>query len=145
MSEDNRAVAQKFFDGVNAGRIDEVVDELIADDFVEHEDAPPGFPEASSDKESVRMFFRTAGEAFGGLQFEVESMLADGDDVAVRSRMKGTHTGAFMGIPATNKAVDVEAIDWVRVKDGKATEHWGVTDVASLMAQIGAMEGAPAA
>lgn len=144
MSEDHRAVAQKFYDGVNAGRIDEVVDELIADDFVEHEEAPPGFPESPSDKESVRVFFRTAAEAFGGLRFEVESILADGDEVAVRSRMKGTHTGEFIGIPATNKAVDIEVIDWVRIRDGKALEHWGVTDVASLRVQIGAMEGAPA-
>src|SRR5215210_5903461 len=118
MSEDNRAMAQKFYDGVNAGRIDEVVDELIADDFVEHEDAPPGFPEASSDKESVRLFFRTAGEAFEGLRFDVEGMVAEGDDVAVRSRMRGTHTGEFMGIPPTKKDIDVEVIDWVKIRDG---------------------------
>jgi steroid delta-isomerase-like uncharacterized protein len=144
MSEDNKALTQRFFEAVNAGRIDEVVDELVADDFVEHEEAPPGFPEASSDKESVRVFFRTASEAFAGLRFDVEAVAAEGDDVAVRSRMRGTHTGEFMGIPPTNKEIDVEVIDWVVIRDGKAREHWGVTDVASLMVQLGAMEGAPA-
>jgi steroid delta-isomerase-like uncharacterized protein len=144
MSDANKALTQRFFEGVNGGRIDEVVEELVSDDFVEHEENPPGFPETSSDKEGVRVFFRTVADAFDGLRFDVEGVISEGEAVAVRSRMRGTHTGEFMGIPATNKPVDIEVIDWVVIRDGKAVEHWGVTDVASMMVQLGAMEGAPA-
>lgn len=144
MSEDNKALTQRFMEAVNSGRIDEVVDELVADDFVEHEEPPPGFPEAATDKESVRIFFKAMADTFEGLRMDVEAVLAEGDEVVVRSRMRGKHTGEFAGIPATNRDVDIEVIDWVRIVDGKAVEHWGVSDVASLMVQLGAMEGAPA-
>jgi predicted ester cyclase len=76
---------------------------------------------------------------------DVEGVLAEDDAVVVRARMRGTHSGEFLGVPATGRQIDVEAIDWVVVRDGKAVEHWGVTDVGALMMQIGAMEGAPAA
>ena len=143
MSDDTKALARKFFEGVNSGRIDETVDELLADDFVEHEETPPGFPATGSDKEDVKVFFRMFAQAFDGLHVELEDVLGEGDDVAVRSRMTGTHSGEFMGIPASGRSIDIEAIDWVTVRDGKATDHWGVTDVASLMTQIGAIESAP--
>jgi steroid delta-isomerase-like uncharacterized protein len=145
MSEDNKALARSFYEGVNAGRIDDIVDEIVADDFVEHEENPPGFPETGSDKEDVKVFFRMLAEAFGGMKVDVEDVIADGDNVVIRSRMRGTHSGDFMGIPGSGRAVDVETLDWVKVRDGKAVEHWGITDVAGLMMQIGAMEGAPAA
>ena len=144
MSEDNKSLVRRFFDAFNEGRLDEAVDELVADDFVEHEEPPPGFPEADSDKESVRIFFRVFSEAFEGLRMDVEDLVAEGDQVAVRSRMRGTHRGEFMGIPPTGRSVDVEVIDWVRIRDGQAVEHWGVTDAAALMEQLGAVEGAPA-
>jgi steroid delta-isomerase-like uncharacterized protein len=145
MAEDTKALARKFFEGMNAGRIDETVDELLADDFVEHEQNPPGFPETGSDKEDVKVFFRMFAQAFDGLHMDLEDVLGEGDHLAVRSRMKGTHKGEFMGIPPSGRPIDIEVIDWITVRDGKATEHWGVTDVATLMAQIGAIEGAPAA
>jgi len=46
-----------------------------------------------------------------------------------------------MGVPASNKSVEVESIDIIRVADGKVVEHWGVTDTMSLMQQIGAIPG----
>ena len=144
MSEDNKALVRRFYDGVNSGQVDEVVDELVADDFVEHEENLPGMPEPPTDKEGVKIFFRTLLDAFDGLHNNVEDVVAEGDRVAVRSRVTGTHTGEFMGIAPTGRSIDIEVIDWVLIKDGKAAEHWGVTDVVAMMQQLGAMEGAPA-
>jgi predicted ester cyclase len=56
--------------------------------------------------------------------------------------ISGTHTGDFMGIPATNKSFEVECMDMIRIEDGKCAEHWGVTDMMSLMQQIGAVPAA---
>ena len=44
-----------------------------------------------------------------------------------------------MGVPPSGKRVEIEAIDIVRIVDGKAVEHWGVTDNMGLMQQIGAV------
>ena len=65
--------------------------------------------------------------------------MTDGDLEAARTIVSGTHSGEFMGIPASGSAVEFESIDIIRLSDGKVAEHWGVTDVLSLMQQIGAV------
>jgi predicted ester cyclase len=47
-----------------------------------------------------------------------------------------------MGVPGTDKSVEIEGIDIIRIEDGKCAEHWGVTDNMSLMQQIGAVPAA---
>ena len=59
--------------------------------------------------------------------------------------MTGTHEGEFMGIAATGRRMEVPGMDLVRIRDGKAVEHWGVTDNLAMMQQLGAMaDEAPA-
>ena len=64
----------------------------------------------------------------------------EGDIVAARTTWRGTHKAEFMGVSATGNPVEFGAIDFVRFRDGKASEHWGQTDAMALMMQIGAME-----
>jgi predicted ester cyclase len=59
--------------------------------------------------------------------------------VAVRSTVRGTHEGDFMGIPASGKKIEVSNFDFVRIENDQAVEHWGVIDTAALMEQIGAV------
>ena len=71
---------------------------------------------------------------------EAEDVIASGDKVVARVRCTGTNTGDFMGMPATGKSVDVEAIDIIRFgDDGLAYEHWGVFDAMGMMQQLGAI------
>jgi steroid delta-isomerase-like uncharacterized protein len=134
MSEDYKALARRFYDGVNAGDLS-VVDELVADDFVDHEE----FPGIPTDKEGVRQFFVMFRAAFPDMHMEAHETLADGDLVSVRFVFTGTQQGEFMGIPATGKRVEVEGFDMVRLRDGQVTEHWGVMDAMALMQQLGAI------
>ena len=69
-------------------------------------------------------------------------MAADGDEVWIHHVSRGTHKGEWMGMPATGKSIEVAAIDRVRVRDGRMTEHWGVTDIMTMMQQLGAVPGA---
>jgi steroid delta-isomerase-like uncharacterized protein len=140
MSEDHKAIATRFYDGVNAGDLS-VVDELVADDFVDHEE----FPGIPTDKEGVRQFFVMFRAAFPDMRMEAREVLGDGDLVSARFVFTGTHEGEFMGLPATGKRVEVEGFDMVRLRDGQVTEHWGVMDAMALMQQLGAIpEQAPA-
>ena len=139
MSE-NKAVILRLYDEVfSQGNID-LIDELMADDFVEHEELPPGIPPG---KEAPIAFLGMFRAAFPDFRATVEEMLEDGDKVITRARFSGTHQGEFMGIPATGNAFDVAVIDIVEFRDGKAVAHWGVMDQAGMMQQLG-VGGPPA-
>lgn len=56
--------------------------------------------------------------------------------VTTRKTISGTQTGQLLGVPATGKAVSIEVIDMVRVKDGKYFEHWGITTLPELLATL---------
>jgi steroid delta-isomerase-like uncharacterized protein len=93
----------------------------------------------TSGPEGIKRLVAMFRAAFPDLKISAEDMIADGDKVAVRSVMRGTHKGEFMGVPATGKRVEVSGIDIVRFEGGKAVEHWGITDNMSMMQQLGAM------
>jgi len=132
---EHKQLVQRFYEEVvNAGDIDKI-DELVAEDFVEHEE----FPGISSDREGVKEFFRLLRGAFPDVHFTAEDVIADGELVASRFTMTGTHDGEYMGVPATNKQVKVSGIDVLRVRDGKCVEHWGQFDAMGLMQQLGAL------
>ena len=114
-----------------------LIDELAADDFIDHEEGLPGQPPG---KEGVRFFVDAMRAAFPDLRpASLEPMLADGDLEAARVILTGTHEGDFMGVSATGRSVELETIDIIRLVDGKVAEHWGITDTMSLMQQLGAL------
>jgi steroid delta-isomerase-like uncharacterized protein len=133
VSDDLKALARRFYDEViNQGNL-EALDELVADDLVEHQEMP-GMPPG---KEGVYAFVTTFRTAFPDLHAEIQGIVADGDEVWVHAVMTGTHNGDFLGIPPTGKAFSVVAFDRVRVRDGKAVEHWGASDDLGMMTQLG--------
>ncbi|MGH2729260.1 MAG: ester cyclase [Actinomycetota bacterium] len=141
MSEQNKVVVKRFLEEVVNQKSLETIDELLADDFVEHEE----FPGLSTDRAGVKAFFRMHLDAFPDVTFTPEAMVAEGDEVWVHVRAKGTHTGEFVGIPPTNKSIDVQVFDRLRFRRGKCVEHWGVMDQMALMQQLGVVpEGPPA-
>lgn len=117
---------------LNKGNM-QVVDELIAPNFVEHDP----FPGQAPGVEGLKQAMVALRQAFPDLHVTVDEMLSDGDKVVIRSTMKGTHKGTFMNIPATGKQISVEGIDIVRISNGRAVEHWGVTDNLTMMQQLG--------
>src|SRR5438445_10388637 len=74
-----------------------------------------------------------------------DDIIPEGDKVVVRGTMTGTHTGEFMGIPATGKAVEISGIDITRFENGQSTEQWGQWDDADQMVQLGAATAPPEA
>lgn len=124
---------RRLYDFLNAGDIDGFGD-VIADDFVEHEETPGLEPT----KEGVKQFFRMYRAAFPDLRMEPQDILVSGEKVVSRVRATGTHEGEFMGMPATGRSFDVQLIDIIRFDDdGLAREHWGVFDAMAMMQQLG--------
>ncbi len=133
MSEENKAFMRRFYDDVVNGGNLALIDELFAPEFVEHEP----FPGLGPGREGVRQFFTTMRAAFPDLQMKIDDIIAEGDKAVARVTMSGTHRGEFMGTPPTGKTFNVTTIDIVRFAEGKAAEHWGATDTAGMMEQLG--------
>jgi steroid delta-isomerase-like uncharacterized protein len=136
---DHAVVMRRLYDLINAGDIDGF-GELLAEDFVEHEELPGLEPS----KEGVKQLFHMYRAAFPDLRMEVQDVLVSGDKAVARVRATGTHQGEFLGMAATGKSVDVQLIDITRFgDDGLAREHWGVFDSLALMQQLGAIPEGP--
>jgi steroid delta-isomerase-like uncharacterized protein len=82
------------------------------------------------------------GDAFPDLLWTVEEMVAEGDTVAVRYTMTGTHRGSFAGVPPTDKAVVAQSMAFYRLADGKIVEERAQLDMLGVLQQLGAVPGA---
>jgi steroid delta-isomerase-like uncharacterized protein len=133
-SEDqNKAIARQFVEEVmNRGDLAEV-DDFLSTKFVTHNPIPGQEPGIQGFKHAYSML----RGAFPDVQFVVEDMLADRDEVMVRSTYRGTHTGELLGIPPTGKQVSVMGLDVLRLENGKIVEHWGSYDQLDMMNQLG--------
>jgi steroid delta-isomerase-like uncharacterized protein len=135
---DYKAMAQRWFgEVVSEGKL-EVVDELCSADYVEHDP----FPGTSADIDGLKESITIIRSAFPDIEATADEIIVEGDRLAVRSTMRGTHDGDFMGVPASGKKIEVANYDFVRFEGDKAVEHWGVIDSAALMEQIGAVPAA---
>ena len=132
-AEENKALFRRAYEEVwNRGNLS-VADELIAPDFINHA-ASPG---SNRGPESMRGSVTWARNAFPDVHFEIEELVAEGDIVAGRLTMSATHEGPLMGEPPTGRSVRTNHMHFVRFRDGKAVEHWGVRDDLGMMRQLG--------
>jgi steroid delta-isomerase-like uncharacterized protein len=134
MAADLKALIRRGFEeGINQRRMD-VFDELLADDYVNHT-----FPAPAPGREGFKQVVQTFIDAFPDFHVVVEEMVAEGDAVASRGTMSGTHRGDFMGIAATGRQIAVGYSDIWRFRDGRAAENWVQLDLLGLMQQLGAV------
>lgn len=78
-------------------------------------------------------------EGFPSLDLEIVGIVAEGDEVIVRGRLRGTQDGPFLGVPATGNAVDVPDVTMFTLADGRVTEMRYFTDLLAVMSAIGAI------
>ena len=133
MSEANKALYRRFVNEIIKNKNVAVIDELMDPNFIEHNPLPGQTPGSDGMKQMMGMFFA----AFPDLDSTVDLLVAEGDVVAGRMTTTGTHTGDFMGIPATGKRVSFTEIHIVRIANGRAVEHWGNSDDMGMMQQLG--------
>ena len=109
------------------------IDELMAPDFVYH--GPGGAPPMN--REECLGFWAGLMNAFPDLSITFEDITAGGDIVMMRYTTRATHTGDFMGVPATGVKTDVCGMLTRKIVDGKVAEEWNYTDTLHLMKQLG--------
>jgi steroid delta-isomerase-like uncharacterized protein len=135
-TEQNKASAHQFIEEVLNQGIMSRINELLAPDFVEHEELPPGVPR---DREGVTLLMTMLRSAFPDFKATIDDMIAEGDKVVVRMTWTGTQQGEFMGMPPSGKPMSIGVIDIFRMEKDKLVEHWGLSDTMSMMEQLGEM------
>lgn len=127
----NKAVATRFVTEVwNAGNLT-VADEVIHADYV-----VPGVGEGP---EAVKRNVTAFREAFPDLTWVIEDAVAEGDRVAMRLLLHGTHVGMFRGIAPTGRRITMQEMAFWRIADGQIISGWFQADMLGLRMQLGAL------
>jgi steroid delta-isomerase-like uncharacterized protein len=114
----------------------DVVDELIAPDYVHHF---PDDPEGGGVRgpEGIKELFGSFRSAFPDIEGIIEEQVAEEDKMVMRYTVRGTHQGELQGIPPTGRRVTVVGMVMSRSAGGKMVESWELYDNLGMMQQLG--------
>ncbi len=132
-AEENKAVVRRMIEEVYNQNDLEVLDELVAQDVVNHS----AIAEHKHGIEGFKHVNRWVRTAFSDAHHTIDDMIAEGDMVACRITATGTHDGEFRGSPPTGKRFSVDHVHWHRLADGKLVERWAVRDDLEAAQQLG--------
>ena len=134
--EENKALTRRIIEEFINKNSPAVADELIADDFINH--TPPSG--ISPDREGLKQMVAFLHQRYPDVQMTLEDVVVENDKVVEIGRMKGTHTGWSMGIPPTNRKIDVNYIFISRIQEGKLKDRWGIINEMEVMRQLASSE-----
>jgi steroid delta-isomerase-like uncharacterized protein len=137
MTPDNKAIVYRWFEEVwNQGR-EATIDELFAQDGV-----AIGLGESDVEVRGpaqFKTFFHNLRTSFPDIHITIEDTLAEGEKVAVRVKIEGTHLGDGLGVPPTGRRMNVAGIIIIRIAHGRIVEGWNSWDQLGMLRQIGAI------
>jgi predicted ester cyclase len=135
---DDREIVRRIEEAWDRNDLD-ALDQYFAPDFDNSQSGTPGLPPGLA---GSKMAHQGVMAAFPDRNATILDLVADGDRVAVRSRVTGTNTGgaAFLGAPEPNgAAIDFEIWSLYRLRDGRVIAHWGINDGLTAMMQVGSL------
>jgi steroid delta-isomerase-like uncharacterized protein len=131
--EANKAVVRRFIEEIFLKGDFSAVDELLTEDFAPHTwgPMPPG-------RDGLKQAIERVSKGISDPSMTIDDVVAEGDRVAVRLTSSATHTGEFMGMPASGRRYEIGEIHIFRLRDGRVSEHWHQADFLGMMKQLGA-------
>jgi predicted ester cyclase len=141
MMAKNKEGMQKVADMFGTGNADGL-ENYVADNIVEHNPDPMIKTTGMQGLKDAIKLYHTA---YPDMKMTSIAMVAEGDIVINHINMKGTNSGPYGAMPATNKSIDVNGVDIVRFENGKGVEHWGYWEESKMMQQLGLMHDMNAA
>ncbi|HEX3612601.1 MAG TPA: ester cyclase [Sporichthyaceae bacterium] len=130
-------LARSYFDAVNQQDLDRL-DEVLARSFLSYD------VDGTRSRTALKRYHDALRESFSDIRFDVHEnigVLVEGDLVALRTIITGTHTGGYAGVAATGKAIQTSASHVFRVREDQIVEHWSVLDTYRILVVIGAVPG----
>ena len=132
--EENKAVADRLFDAINCGRLDDLP-QIVAPDVVDHNEVIFMQPDGPG---GVTQGIQMLLHGFPDLHLTVEELIAEGDRVVARLTMSGTNTGDYRGLPQpTQQHFESEAVAILTIADGRVAEVRGTADRMGMLTQLG--------
>jgi predicted ester cyclase len=117
--------------GLNDGDLT-VADQYLTPDYQSHGSYDDSIRGPASFKLTIAMQHRS----FSDVRYEVQDIVTEGDKSAVRWVMRGRHTGTFIGIPATGKEIEHNAMLILRFEGDRIAERWGIVDNFTLIREL---------
>ena len=140
------AVRRLFTEGMAQGS-SAVIDEVVTANAMDHHRGVPG-----DVRSHLTVAYRGLHQAFPDLEPDITNMVGEGDTVATRVVIRGTHDGPLdlpgmpRALPPTHRRIELEQFHFLKVDDdGRIVYHWGALGEADLMRQLGAGGPQPAA
>lgn len=134
MSEEaNRALILRLWDKLYTQGDISVVDEIVAQDYLNHN----LLPGEASGAEGVKQFVLNLHKAFPDLCFTVDRMVVTDDMVVTRWLVTGTHKGDFLGAPPSGRRMSTTGMTMHRIENGIIVEGWNNWDSLNILTQIG--------
>jgi len=133
LAEVNRALAERFFREVWTERRHDTIDEILDEQIVGHIEGAD-FHGTETYKEARRQLL----SAFPDIRVTVEETAADGDQVVLRWRVTGTHTGPGLGLSPTSRLVSFRGMTWLTFRDGRVVEGWDSWNQGALIQSLAA-------
>ena len=132
-----RQLAEQFAATLSARDIDAFA-ALFDEAYVNHQSSAAAPPPAAglTPKQGTVGFFAARLKGIPDLSVAIEALVATEDRCAASFVYTGTHQGVLLGVPATGKTLRFTSCDIFRVAGGKIAEHWGMGDIAGVLAQI---------
>lgn len=129
--QDNKAVIRRLYDAFSAGDLKAIDESLAANvvDLFPLEGQAPGV-------EGFKGRLTRLRKSFPDLSFTIETIIAEGNVVAERVTLRGTHLGKFMGVPATGKQVTGNMMAFNKFADGRVVERGRIINVFGMVRQI---------
>ncbi|MBN9044177.1 MAG: ester cyclase [Rhizobiales bacterium] len=129
-------IAKRFAATLSAHDID-AFSALFSDRYINHQtSAAAPAPANVTPKQASVAFFKARLTGMPDLKVGIETMVASGDRVAASFVYTGTHGGVYFGVQPTGKPLRFTSCDIFRIHDGLIAEHWGMGDIAGVLAQL---------
>ena len=136
LQDENKTVARRIVEEiVNRGDM-ATFDELVHPDYRDHIEPPGDFG-----RDGYRELILQTRTALPDLRMTIEDEIAEGDRVVIRTTVRGTHRGDFLGVAPTGLPVTLRAIGILRIVDGRLVERWNASDLLGVLEQLGATPG----
>jgi len=133
---EHRALFSRWFEELWNKKNYSITHELVADEFTAH---GAGGQDIKQGPDGVAGMVKVWHQAFPDGRMTMDDIITEGEMSVIRMTFRGTQTGEFYGIPASNKKVEVTSIGIDRVVGGRIHEGWGELNMLGMMQQMGAI------
>jgi len=130
------SIVERFAETLTAHDLDAFA-ALFADDYVNHQSSAAAHPPAGvAPKTATVNFFAARLKGLPDLKVTIQASLAEADKEAASFLYEGTQQGPLYGVAPTGKHLSFTSCDIFRVAGGRIAEHWGMGDIAGVLAQL---------